>query len=429
MLWGQTLTQEPIVTITQAVAYPSRDASPIRPLVSIVIPTYNRAPLLKKAIASALAQEQTGDLFDLEIIIVDDCSSEDLRPIATAFPSVQYIRLSQNRGAAGARNVGIKQATGKYVALLDDDDEFLTHKLLVQVPVLEANPDVGVVYGQSVVTGSDVPLLLWPEWAPSGQVFEQFLIRTDDFLHPPTWLVRRELFEAAGWFNEQHRTMEHYDMALRLAALTPWTFLTGGPVARGRFSQKGKWYSNIVNGTNEQRLPRIIESALNRLPATAEADRIRKKARAAVCATIAGQRWWNSGVASTRQHLLTALNAAPWLMSEPVVMQWLERVAGELAASSNSPELAVKTFWQEIEQTTSAEKAGSLTKNRRLLGDLLSAAAIALKPGSPRRAWVVAASVLLHDPSALAEPGRMARLFRRLRQSASADSPAVPLHN
>ncbi|MCW5797011.1 MAG: glycosyltransferase family 2 protein [Nitrospira sp.] len=417
------------MTIPQAFARPLEDIPHTRPLVSIVIPTYNRAPLLKKAIASALAQEQAGDLFDMEIIIVDDCSSENMSSIAEAFPGVHYIRLSENRGAAGARNVGIKQATGKYVALLDDDDEFLTHKLLVQVPVLEANPDVGVVYGQSVVTGSDVPLLLWPDWAPSGQVFEQFLTRTDDFLHPPTWLVRRELFEAAGWFDEQHRTMEHYDMALRLAALTPWTFLAGGPVARGRFSKKGKWYSNVANGTNEQRLPRIIENALTHLPATPEADRVRQKARAAVCATIAGQRWWNGGVAATRQHLLTALHRAPWLMNEPTVMQWLERVAGELAAASNNPEQAVKIFWHEIEQTIGADQSGPLVKDRRLLGDLLSAAAIALKPGSPRRAWVVAANVLLQDPGTLAQPGRMARLFRKIWQTAPAGSSAAPLHN
>ncbi len=417
------------MTIPQGLARPLEDTSHNRLLVSIIIPTYNRAPLLKKAIASALAQEREGDLFDLEIIIVDDCSSEDMSHIAAAFSGVHYIRLSENRGAAGARNVGIKRATGKYVALLDDDDEFLPHKLLVQVPVLEQHPDVGAVYGQSVVTGSDVPLLLWPDWAPSGRVFEQFLTRTDDFLHTPTWLVRRELFEAAVWFDEQHRTMEHYDMALRLAALTPWTFLAGGPVARGRFSKKGKWYSNVANGTNEQRLPRIIENALTHLPATPEADRVRRKARAAVCATIAGQRWWNGGVAATRQHLLTALHRAPWLMNEPIVMQWLEPVAGALAAGSNNPEQAVKILWQEIEQTTCADQSGPLTKDRRLLGDLLSAAAITLKPGSPRRAWVVAAHVLLQDPGTLAQPGRMARLFRKLRQPTPDGSPAVPLHN
>jgi Glycosyltransferases involved in cell wall biogenesis len=400
-----------------------------RPLVTVVIPTYNRGPLLKKAIISALAQEKVGELFDLEIIVVDDCSPDDTAQTVAEFPYVQYVRLPENRGASGARNAGIRRAKGKYVALLDDDDEFLTHKLMVQVPLLEANSDVGVLYGQSVVTGSDVPLLLWPDWGPSGNVLEDFLTRTDDFLHPPTWLVRRELFEAAGWFDEQHRTMEHYDMALRLAALTPWMFLSGGPVARGRFSKKGKWYSNIVNGTNEQRLPRIIEGALARLPSTPEAEHLRRKARAAVCATIAGQRWWKGGVASTREYLLTVLQASPWLLEEPAVMHWLKQVAGALAEASNNPEQAVKAFWREIEQEMPVERMVPLTQDRRLLGDLLSAAAVALKPRSPRRAWIVAASVLLNDPTSLAQPRRMAQLFHKLRQPTPAGSSHVAPHH
>lgn len=207
-----------------------------RPLVSVVIPTYKRAQLLRKAIISALAQEKSGELFDMEIIVVDDCSPDDTPQVAAEFPQVQYLRLQKNSGASGARNAGIKRARGKYVALLDDDDEFLTHKLMVQVPILEAHPEVGVLYGQSVVTGSEVPLLLWPEWGPSGNVLEAFVTTTDDFLHPPTWLVRRELFERAGYFDETKAGMEHYDMALRIAALTPWMFLAGGPVARGRYS-------------------------------------------------------------------------------------------------------------------------------------------------------------------------------------------------
>lgn len=416
------------MTISRTPPLPLGTSPPIRPLVSVVIPTYNRAPLLKTAIASALAQEQAGDLFDLEIIIVDDCSSDDMSHIAASFPGVHYVRLSENHGAAGARNAGIRRAKGKYVALLDDDDEFLTHKLQVQVPVLEANPEVGVVYGQSVVTGSDVPLLLWPEWGPSGRVFEEFLTRTDDFLHPPTWLVRRELFEAAGWFDEQHRTMEHYDMALRLAALTHWRFLAGGPVARGRFSKKGKWYSNIVNGANEQRLPRIIESALTRLPATPEADQVRRKARAAVCATIAGQRWWTGGIDSTKRYLLASLKASPWLLTEPAVLHWIEKVAGRLATAADNPEQAVKAFWREIAEERPMANAASPSEDQQLLGKLLSAAALALKPGSPRRAWIVAMSAVLNEPRALTRPKRIMHLFRQLRQPPAVGVTATSSH-
>lgn len=335
--------------------------------------------------------------------------------IATAFPGVQYLRLPQNRGASGARNAGIKLAKGKYVALLDDDDEFLTHKLMVQVPILEANPEIGVVYGQSVVTGSDTPLLLWPESGPSGDVFEEFLTRTDDFLHPPTWLVRRELFGIAGWFNEEHRTMEHYDMALRLSALTQWEFLTGGPVARGRFSKTGKWYSNIANGTNEQRLPRIVENALARLPATPDADRIRRKARAAVCATIAGQRWSiGAGLDSTRTYLQTTLGTAPWLIQEPVVLEWVNRVAITLACSSKEPVGAVRAFWKETVESTGQKVKSEAWCPRRILGAMLEATALDMTVHSPRRAWIVGLSVLWHDPHYWIEPGRVLQLYRAL---------------
>lgn len=389
--------------------------STARPLVSVVIPTYKRAQLLRKAIISALAQEKAGELFDLEIIVVDDCSPDDTAQVAAEFPQVHYIRLPKNSGASGARNAGIKRAKGKYVALLDDDDEFLTHKLMVQVPILESHPEIGVLYGQSVVTGSDVPLLLWPEWGPSGNVFEAFVTRTDDFLHPPTWLVRRELFESAGFFDESKAGMEHYDMALRIAARTPWMFISGGPVARGRYSQQGLWYSTIANGTNEQQLPRIIEAALAGLPATAEADRVRRKARAAVCASIAHQRWWaGGGLEPTRTYLLTSLRAAPWLLREAAVVEWVNRIASTLAGSSSQPVRAVKAFWSEIRQATAGDPAAHTFALRRLLGEMLKAAAISMKRGSPRMAPFVAVSAVLNDPSYWVHPGRLLRLYRAL---------------
>lgn len=384
-----------------------------RPLVSVVIPTYKRAQLLRKAIVSALAQERAGELFDMEIIVVDDCSPDDTAQVAAEFPQVHYLRLSKNSGASGARNAGIKCAKGKYVALLDDDDEFLTHKLMVQVPILEAHPEVGVLYGQSVVTGSEVPLLLWPEWGPSGNVFEAFVTRTDDFLHPPTWLVRRELFESAGFFDESKAGMEHYDMALRIAARTPWMFLSGGPVARGRYSQQGLWYSTIANGTNEQQLPRIIESALAGLPVTVEGDRVRRKARAAVCASIAHQRWWaGGGLEPTRTYLLTSMRAAPWLLQEAAVMEWVNRIAVALAESSNQPIRAVKAFWHEIREATAGGAATHTVSLRRLLGEMLAAAAISMRRGSPRLAPFVAVSAILNDPSSWVQPGRLLRLYR-----------------
>jgi len=414
------MSQQPVPVLGEQ--NPSRpgERSSRRPLVSVVIPTYKRARLLRKAIISALAQEQAGELFDLEVIVVDDCSPDDTPSVAAEFSSIQYIRLLRNSGASGARNAGIRAATGKYVALLDDDDEFLTHKLMVQVPLLEEHPEVGVIYGQSVVTGGETPLLLWPQWGPSGNVFEEFITRTDDFLHPPTWLVRRELFEQAGFFDESKAGMEHYDMALRIAARTPWMFLSGGPVARGRYSQQGLWYSTIANGTNEQQLPKIVEAALAGLPATAHGDRIRQKARAAVCASIAHQRWWaGGGLEPTRAHLLASLRARPSLLTEAAVVDWLKRIASALAASSEHPVQAVKAFCDEIGQAVAGALVSHRATLRRLSGELFAAAAISMKRGSPRMSQLIAVNAVLSDPGYWFRPTRLFSLYREWNREPS----------
>lgn len=385
-----------------------------KPLVSVVIPTHNRATLLEKAIASVSVQEGTGELFEMEVIVVDDASTDATPDVMKQYPWVRFLRLQKNRGASGARNEGIKAATGKYIALLDDDDEFLTHKLLVQVPILEANQEVGAVYGQSVITGGPNPLELWPLTGPSGHVFEKFLILTNDFLHPPTWLVRRELFEKAGYFDENCVTLEHYDMALRLAFHAPWFFLSGGPVARGRFSFGGKWYSNIVKGTTERILPAIIERALALLPDTSESDQVRRNARVSVCATIAQHRWGNGGgVEKTRAHLLAALRTSPWMIKEPSIVEHVTRVACKLAVDSHTPVVTTLAFWKEIWAATGMLGLRQTLHMWWLLGEFFREAAIGLKSvGSPRMAAFMAIGAVVVDPLQLIRKRGAGKLLR-----------------
>ena len=113
--------------------------------VSIIIATYNRAALLPRAIKSVLAQTFT----DYELIIVDDCSSDDTWEIVGDFtdPRIRVFRHETNRGAAATRNTGIARARGEYITFLDDDDECTPNRLADQVSVLDTNPDVGMVYG------------------------------------------------------------------------------------------------------------------------------------------------------------------------------------------------------------------------------------------------------------------------------------------
>ena len=203
-----------------------------------------------------------------------------------------------------------------------------------------------MVYGQISITG-DASTDAWPESGPSGRVFEAFLTLTDDFMSPDSLLVRREVFEKAGYFDTSLPTMEHYDMYLRWAFYTPFLFLPG-PVAKGRFSLNGKWYTNIKNGGNERTLPHIIEKALHMLPNTPESDGLRRAARVAVFATIAGQRWELGGVVRVRPHLLATLQAYPWMIDESPVRQTICRVARGLASKSEKPFVAVQEFWKEL---------------------------------------------------------------------------------
>src|SRR5262249_10110334 len=137
--------------------------SAARPLVSAIIPTRNRAHLLPGAIDSVLAQEGLGAQFDVEITVVDDASSDATSEVVRRYPAVRYIRLETQRGAAAARNAGIKASTGKYVAFQDDDDLWLPEKLRVQTAAMERHPEVGVVYGQSVVWSWEKEEYLWPD--------------------------------------------------------------------------------------------------------------------------------------------------------------------------------------------------------------------------------------------------------------------------
>ncbi len=105
------------------------------PLVSVVIPTHNRAPLLKLAIDSVLAQTWA----HMEVLVVDDNSSDGTETMIQEFddPRIQYMRHSADKGAAAARNTGIKAALGSYIAFLDDDDEWEENKLEKQLMTVD----------------------------------------------------------------------------------------------------------------------------------------------------------------------------------------------------------------------------------------------------------------------------------------------------
>ena len=186
-----------------------------RPTVSVIIPTYNRANLLRRAITSVLNQT----FRDFELIVVDDASPDNTPEVVESINDgrIRYVRLKKNSGGPVARNTGIKKARGKFIALLDDDDEWLPHRLETQVRKFETlEPDVGVVYGGFYyVSQQDGRILGKRLPAYKGNVYDKLL--RENFIGSPTLLIRRECFKRAGLFDPNLSSSQDWDMWLRIA--------------------------------------------------------------------------------------------------------------------------------------------------------------------------------------------------------------------
>ncbi len=373
--------------------------SRLRPLVSVIIPTHNRFQFVQEAINSVAEQEGTGEIFDVEIIVVDDASSDETPDLPRRFPDVHFIRFDKNQGASAARNAGIKAAKGEYIAFLDDDDLFLPHKLKLQVPLLESRPDVGVVYGQISISG-DATTDAWPKSAPSGNVFGELLLLTDDFMSPDALLVRREAFHQAGYFDESLPTMEHYDMYLRLAFHVRFLFMPV-VVGHGRFSKSGKWNTNIKNRNNERVLPHIVERALAMLPNDESKESLRRQARVALFSTIIRQRWRTETVGDVHEYLLSTLDKYPWMVSEPAWTENLHSIAHKLALHSSTPISTVRSFWKEIRTAALIDGPWKGLRARRLLAASIwrGAASALWRTRSYPVAARAAATAILCDPA------------------------------
>ena len=118
------------------------------PLVSVVIPVYNGEEVLERAIKSVLSQTYP----NIELIVVDDGSTDGTGEVAKRFPEVNYLRHTKNINASSARNTGIKAASGDFIALLDSDDEWLPRKVMLQVQMLEGLDEEW----QAVYAGHDI---------------------------------------------------------------------------------------------------------------------------------------------------------------------------------------------------------------------------------------------------------------------------------
>lgn len=201
-------------------------------LVSIVLPTYNRAHLLPCSINSVLQQT----IRNIELIIVDDGSTDDTAAVVASYkdPRIRYIPLEKNQGVGAARNTGLKLATAPYVAFQDSDDFWLPEKLQLKLAALDAaDEDVGVVYCGRLIYGRDDNNQYGERcvsYVPSrtkktvaGDLYTSLL--SGNILTTTMLLAKREIMLATGGFDLTLRADEDWDMALRLAQQTKFAFV------------------------------------------------------------------------------------------------------------------------------------------------------------------------------------------------------------
>mgnify|MGYP001054533606 CR=1 FL=1 len=189
-------------------------------MVSVIVPTFNRAALCARAVRSALAQTWR----PIEIIVVDDGSSDDTAAmLREAFGNAIVVIQQANQGVSAARNTGIDAAHGEFVAFLDSDDEWLPEKIARQVEWLRSRPDFGMVLCDLVYVTVDGCELGRTE--RRRQLPRDGLIVDDVLLHPAlvpsTVLLRREILERCGSFDTSLPTAEDLDFHLRTALCTP----------------------------------------------------------------------------------------------------------------------------------------------------------------------------------------------------------------
>jgi len=302
------------------------------PLVSVVMPTFNCARFVNEAISSVLTQ----DYPNLEVIVIDDGSTDGTLEQLHRHDARIRILQQENAGPAAARNRGASVARGEFIAFLDCDDVWLPGKISTQVQHLLHNPEVGLVHGFEVdwypdKTGIYVhPPDSTTNAAPvkiiegtSGWVYPQLLLSFG--LCTSTVMLRRTLLEHVGGFDESYRIGEDYDLWLRLSQITVFHRLDM-PCTLYR-----KHGSNVTKRPPERNYAyRALTSAITRYGMrgpdgrTADPEKV-ERYLATLCLSYAYHHFWwgdpcqaRTAIESARRH---GHRSARWLVYE--IISWV----------------------------------------------------------------------------------------------------------
>lgn len=196
----------------------------VPPLVSVIIPTFNRAHMIKKTIESVLEQS----FEDWELIIVDDASSDNTEEIVQNYikndSRLSYIRHDMNMGGSAARNSGIGKSNGNFIALLDDDDRWHPDKLKLQINLFNKYQDSGLIYSGfnyvDYITGTVIKKVM-----PEYQGNLKSVLLKKNIIGSPTPLIKKECFKYSGLFDVNLFSCQDWDMWLRISMSHTFRFV------------------------------------------------------------------------------------------------------------------------------------------------------------------------------------------------------------
>ena len=205
--------------------------------VSVVIPTYNRAYYLRRAVDSVLNQTYT----NFELIIVDDGSKDSTEKLIKSYGNSMRYFHQKNSGVSSARNKGIAFSRGRYLSFLDSDDEWKPDKLAIQIDFFMKNRDALICQTEEVWIRNDFYLNPQRKHKKySGIIFEKCLPLC--IISPSAVMIDKKVFKKIGLFDESFPACEDYDLWLRISSLYPVYLIKQKLVVKygGHFDQLSK---------------------------------------------------------------------------------------------------------------------------------------------------------------------------------------------
>jgi glycosyltransferase involved in cell wall biosynthesis len=272
------------------------------PVVTVIIPTHNRSALVGDAIDSVLSQKG----LRFEVIVVDDGSTDETTARLEGYGDRIRCVRQPHRGVSAARNHGVRLARGSWLAFLDSDDQWLPGKLVAQLTLHTAERRFGLSQTAErwVRNGRHVNQCAHHQ-PPTGEFFMASLLRC--VVSPSAAMVRRDLFEAVGGFDESLAVCEDYDLWLRLAARTELGFIPRALVVKraGHEEQLSERYWGMDRFRVAALVRVLAEQELNPVQRHAVLDVLRRK-----CTTLAhGARRRRRDAESVRYQILAEVCA------------------------------------------------------------------------------------------------------------------------